>query len=78
MSGRKGMLGVRGNTKGMPGDERQSRSKRVAKEGYQMLRDRTEVRGDGREISDDEGEPREMVTGEGSQMMRDSVEGRGC
>jgi hypothetical protein len=26
-------------------------------------------------ISDDEGEPREMVTGGGSQMMRDRVEG---
>jgi hypothetical protein len=33
---------------------------------------------DKRRTSDDEGEPREMVTGGGSQMMRDSVEGRGC
>ena len=37
------MLGVRGDTWGMPDDERQGRNKRVAKEGYQMLRDKTKV-----------------------------------
>jgi hypothetical protein len=37
------MLGVRSDTRGMPDDERQGRSKRVAKEGNQLLRDRTKV-----------------------------------
>jgi hypothetical protein len=49
------MLGVRGDTRGMPDDERQGRSERVAKEGYQMTTERTEVKDDSTEMSDDKG-----------------------
>jgi hypothetical protein len=49
------MLGVSGDTRGMPDDETQGRSKRVTKEGCQMTTERTEVKDDIREMSDDKG-----------------------
>ncbi len=64
-------IGVRGDTKGMPDDERQGRSKRVTKEGYQMTTERTEVKDDSTEMSHDKGMDRsERMRGGKCQMMR--------
>jgi hypothetical protein len=60
-------IGVRGDTKGMPDDERQGRSKRVTKEGYQM--DKSERRQ--YRYVDDKGMDRsERMRGGKCQMMR--------